>query len=285
MTDKTIDTLIPDIYDVVENGVDDDNGLIDAFSAELGDQLKKRLIRSEHQQRDKISLSGIGQCIRKQWYRAHGYQGEKLEPWTHIKFIYGDLIEALVVCLAKMAGHEVRGEQDVLYVEGVKGHRDAVIDGHTVDIKSASKYGFQKFVDGTVAASDSFGYIDQLTAYTEGASDDVDKSASYNLAVAKEMGKLALFELKADDMPDIKARVRDVVAACGSDTPPDRPYAPLADGKSGNMKLGVACAYCPHQGECWKEANDGIGLRTFLYSNGPRFLTTVAREPDVREAS
>jgi hypothetical protein len=42
---------------------------------------------------------------------------------------------------------------------------------------------------------------------------------------------------------------------------------------------------CSHKFRCWSAANGGLGLRTFQYSNGPKFLTHVAREPKVREST
>lgn len=281
---KKIDTLIEDIYKVVDEGVLDDNEEhIDQMANEIGAQLKRRLIANKDEEEHRgIRLSSVGQCIRKQWYQAKGYEGEKIQPATKIKFIFGDLIEALVLCLAKMAGHDVRGEQDEVEINGVKGHRDAVIDGYTVDVKSASKYGFRKFAEGTVRDDDAFGYTEQLASYVEGAS-DIERDAAFNLAVAKELGTLALYRLDKANMPDVRNRVDMVVTACNSSTPPERPYSAEADGKSGNEKLGIACSYCPFKHKCWEDANDGAGIRTFIYSTGPRYLTKVVREPDVQE--
>jgi hypothetical protein len=64
---------------------------------------------------------------------------------------------------------------------------------------------------------------------------------------------------------------------------PDRCYPPVEDGKSGNLKLSVGCSYCGYKFKCWDDVNEGKGLRTFIYSNGPRFLVNVEREPDVYE--
>jgi len=42
----------------------------------------------------------------------------------------------------------------------ILGHRDCVIDGCVVDVKSTSSIGFKKFRDGSIKHSDSFGYLD-----------------------------------------------------------------------------------------------------------------------------
>lgn len=58
---------------------------------------------------------------------------------------------------------------------------------------------------------------------------------------------------------------------------PERAFQPEPDGKSGNMKLGLQCSYCNMKHACYPN------LRTFIYSNGPRYLTTVVKTPDVPE--
>jgi len=201
-----------------------------------------------------------------------------------LKFMFGDLIEELLLLLVRLSGHEVRGEQVGVTVGGVLGHRDAVIDGFTVDVKSASKFSFEKFKNGQIKEDDPFGYMDQLAAYTQGAA-DVDKSKAYNLVMGKELGNLTLFELDSSEMIDAEARVKEVqTALLDNVNPPVRPYEPRAEGKSGNMALPVTCSYCPFKFKCWADANGGDGVRTFIYSNGPKYLTTVEREPKVPEA-
>ena len=64
---------------------------------------------------------------------------------------------------------------------------------------------------------------------------------------------------------------------------PARCYSPIADGKSGNLKLPVGCVYCGHKRDCVSDSNNGKGLRVFKYARGKRFLTEVRKEPDVEE--
>jgi hypothetical protein len=67
------------------------------------------------------------------------------------------------------------------------------------------------------------------------------------------------------------------------DSPPDRCYDDIPDGVSGNRKLAIGCLYCSHKRTCWSDANQGKGLRVFQYAKGHRFLTNVAKEPNVDE--
>jgi len=76
----------------------------------------------------------------------------------------------------------------------------------------------------------------------------------------------------------IEERIKNIKRVVKSETPPERCYEPIADGKSGNMKLAVGCSYCAYKHECW-----GKDLRTFIYSTGPRYLTEVKFVPSVLE--
>jgi hypothetical protein len=49
------------------------------------------------------------------------------------------------------------------------------------------------------------------------------------------------------------------------------------------MKLATACSFCDFKKHCWSSSNNGAGLRAFKYSNGVRYLTSVASTPDVEE--
>ena len=43
------------------------------------------------------------------------------------------------------------------------------------------------------------------------------------------------------------------------------------------------CNYCDYRVDCWKDANDGRGLRTFKYANGYKYFTKIVNEPKVEE--
>jgi len=74
------------------------------------------------------------------WHSIHTPEkAEALPAWAEIKYTYGHILEALAISLAKAAGHEVTGEQDAITVDGILGHRDCVIDGCVVDVKSANR--------------------------------------------------------------------------------------------------------------------------------------------------
>ena len=286
---KKIDTLIEDMNAVLEEGVPSIRDMqvvepvLNATDA-ISTAVFKALDPENRKRKPSLYMSNLGWPRCKMWFHLKGYPGEEFDASTRMKFLMGDIFEEVALLLARLAGHEVKGEQDALELDGVRGRRDAVIDGYTVDVKSASPYGFEKFRNGTLAFDDPFGYIDQLAAYT-GADNTVNQDAAYDLAVHKVLGKFALYRSEADEWPDMSAKIKQIRADQDEDSPLDRCFTPVPDGKSGNEKLGVSCSYCPFKEECWKDSNDGKGLRTFIYSTGPRFLTTVEREPNVPEAN
>lgn len=285
MTD--IITLVPDIYKLLEEGKEPDEANLEVFARNLTNTLRRRLFKQETD--PTLRMSNIGKPDRQLWYELNynrlGLPREKLEGHTLFKFLYGDIIEETLLLLAKEAGHTVEDEQREVVLEGIKGHIDAKIDGVVVDVKSTSKYAFKKFEDGTLAQDDPFGYIDQLSGYA--STEEYKGSDAAFLAANKELGTLALLTIPARDVEQraVAKRAVYVKEMVKQKTPPKRCYDAVPEGKSGNMKLDTGCSYCAFKEECWKDANGGKGLRTFLYSTGPVYMTQVEKEPKVMEVT
>lgn len=282
----SINTLVKDINDVLEGKGGWDSAITEYFLENMKDFAETRMEDQEENPvgERKLRLSQLGKpCDRQLWYSMNLPVSEESFPaHTLFKFRYGDIIETMILSLAKAAGHKVEGEQDELYVDGVKGHRDAVIDGITVDVKSASSYGYQKFASGNLRADDPFGYISQLSSYVYAGRDhpvESHPSLGAFLAVDKQNGYLCLDMY--DFGPELDKKLSEVQykqEMVQQDIPPERGFEDEEDGKSGNRKLKAGCSYCDFKHACWPN------LRTFLYSGKPRFLTQVVREPLVKEA-
>ena len=240
--------------------------------------IKSRLVREKRE--PTLRMSSIGKPARQLWYEINEPEyAEKLHPNAYLTFLIGDLYEEVILFLASQSGHKVEGMQDELDLYGIKGHRDAVIDGMTVDVKSASPYSFKKFEEGLSPDKDAFGYIQQINNYMEAGQDDpivVTKDEGAFLAANKVTGDLHLDVHKKSNAPiqEIIEYKKQVVTL---PEPPERCFEPEPMGKSGNMALGINCSYCAFKRRCYPE------LRTFLYSTGPKFLTTVVEEPRVPE--
>lgn len=255
---------------------------INTFANRLANHLAERLVREKREAT--LRMSNIGKpCERQLWYEMNTpEEGEPLRPETFMKFLYGDIIEELVLFLAELAGHEVTGRQDEQEVSGIKGHRDAVIDGTLVDVKSASSFSFKKFKaeNGLTPEGDGFGYLTQLQSYLEAAQEDdavQNKTQAAFLVVDKGLGHLAL-DIKERDTtvnwPEFFERKKQIIS---SEVVPERGFEDEVFGASGNKKLGFNCSYCPFKKTCWPDS------RTFLYSYGPVTLSKVVREPGVPE--
>jgi hypothetical protein len=278
---KQIDTLIPDIYALFEDpDFKFEPTKVEAFGRQLAEFISLRVEAVNHP--SQLRMSNLGTtCLRKLWYMMNEPEkGEKLDGETRFKFLYGDLIEALALFLADAAGHTVEGAQDELLINGVKGHRDAIIDGVLVDVKSASPYGFKKFKEHTLEGDDAFGYIDQINAYLFASQDDprlVEKRKAAFWAIDKTLGRMTLDFHDANGV-DYAAKIDDIRAVLVQPKPPARGYADVPDGKSGNRKLDTVCSYCAFKETCWP------GLQTYAYSTGPRFFTSITKEPRVEKA-
>lgn len=276
---KNIDTLIPDIYNMLEQGVDTDNAEMDKFLDDFASQVREAasiiLQEGKREGKTNLRLSQIGKPDRQIWYGVKGVEGQPLSGQTRIKFLMGHLLEAVLIMLTKAAGHSVEAEQEEVTVEGVLGHQDCIIDGVLTDIKSASSFAFKKFRDNKLAEDDPFGYIAQISAY---ATRRGDKEAAF-FAIDKNSGELAITKVHDLEMIDANARVNYLKGIMDTDTPPPRCYNDVPDGKSGNRKLTTGCTYCGYKTRCWDN------LRAFKYSNGVRILTHVAKTPDVEEVA
>lgn len=281
---KNIKTLIPDILNLFkpENHHELNPDNLKTFGENIGKAIARHF-KEREERKPELYMSSVGRkCKRQLWYMINKPTlAEKLRPETYLKFLFGDLYEELLLFLSKEAGHTVEGEQDSISFADLRGRRDAVIDGHLVDVKSASSRSFDKFVNGKlVEGDDPFGYMDQLNLYLHSANDDPivkDKDTASFFVVNKEIGKLALTTIPKNSK-DYHEEVSATKKLMASEDTPERPFVAVPDGKSGNMKLPVNCAYCQFKEECWPN------LRTYLYANGPRYLTVVERTPDVPEA-
>ena len=181
--------------------------------------------------------------------------------------------------LVKASGHEVTDQQKEVEVNGIVGHMDCKIDGEVVDVKTASRFAFNKFNNNRLAEDDPFGYLGQISGYeaAEGTSN------GGFLVINKESGELCMHLPDQKDKINVAEKIDSLIPALDLDSAPELCYDPIPDGTKGNMKLPKGCSWCKYKYECHKDANDGQGLRTFKYSKGYTYLTKVVSEPKVEE--
>lgn len=277
---KHLDTLVEDIYSTLaplnnNKGLEIDPEMLD----ELGEAFKD-CIRGWATPRENatkyLRMSNIGKPIRQLYFDMKEESDKKFNEssFLPIRFLYGHLLEELLIFFVKMAGHEVTDAQKEVVVDNIKGHIDCKINGEIVDVKTASNFAFKKFKEGTLRDDDPFGYLAQLSGYE--AAENTNEGGF--LAINKETGEIALYRPDELDKPNIRYTISKAKKAMDLDTPPKEIcYPPVAEGKSGNMKLPKQCGFCPHKYKCYSD------LRTFKYSKGLTYLVKVVNEPKVEE--
>lgn len=281
---KTIDTLVEDIQSVIYGQGGWNKSIAEAMGKSIADTANKRFSKPQ-EPRGYLSLSSIGTpCKRKLWYKINkpGF-GEPLDSNMLLRFFYGDMIEELILAMVDASGHTLAGSQDRLTVHGIRGHRDAVIDGMTIDVKSASPFAFKKFKEGNLRDNDPFGYISQLSSYVYAAKDDplvTDKNRGAFLAIDKVNGEICLDVY--DFTEELKTKEQEMLAAkelVSGDIPNERIPPVPASKSSPNTKLDKSCQFCEYKKACWPN------LKMYQYSYGIEYLVHVEKPPKVPEVT
>ena len=222
-----------------------------------------------------LRMSNVGRPNRQLWYDIKSNKNqEDFSPAVIFRFLYGHVVEELLLFFVDLAGHKVEHQQAEVNVLGLKGHVDCLIDDVVIDIKSASDFSFRKFKDGKLSQDDPFGYLAQLAAYEHG----FGKSGGGFLVANKSSGEICLYRPDELEVPNIESRLETVRTELKEDVPPrERCYPIIAKGKSGNMGLHNSCKWCRHKFQCNPD------LRVFKYSNTLEYLTEVEVLPSVEE--
>lgn len=274
-----LEDIPKDVYALFDPSIDHEvsEENLELFAEEMKSLVRTRL-KEYRRPTNPLRFSGLGKPDRQVWMDAHPdpTNEETMIPKTYLKFMYGDVIEQLLLFLIREAGHEVSNTQGTVEVNGVTGHIDAIIDSVVVDVKSASPYGFKKFADNAVTEDDPFGYVAQLAGYADVLTPGEDAAW---IAMDKVHGDVCVSPLKKTVIKYNKPepRIEHLKKVLESEEPPALCHEPVPDGKSGNLKLATGCSYCKHKYRCFPDT------RLFLYSSGPRWLTKVVNEPKVPE--
>jgi len=314
---KTLDTLQEDIYHVLNTG----EGWTDEIATWVAEDSRKALVRQMKPRKEgkpSLRMSSLGQpCERKLWYDFNVQKvlpknvkiNRKLDPWVKLKFIFGDLTESLLLGLVIASGHRLEGLQERVEIDGIVGHRDCIIDGMQFDAKSASTFAFNKFKNNQLKGfyntvnkggkregvwvppekADAFGYISQNSSYLFASLDDPrikHKSKVGFLALDKQFAHVAvdIYDV-SDQLEKKREEIQHKKDMVKWDDPPDRvgwgtKFASKKAGEpdpNGNIALDAPCSYCEYKEVCHP------GLRTFLSSTGPLYLSRVVKEPKMTE--
>ena len=282
---KNLSTLVKDIYAALNpltkgEAIAITDEQIDEFGESIKNALRQWARPGERNSQFNLRMSNIGRPARFLWFdrRSSSEDNTMLES-TMIKFLYGHMLEEILILFAKLSGHTVTDEQKQVEVSDVQGHIDCKIDGEVVDIKTASNYAYKKFSEQTLRDDDPFGYIAQLSGYEEAEG----TTEGGFLVINKETGQLCLYQPGELDKINVKSKIGSLKKAIDSDEKPPLCYQPVPEGKKGNMKLHRNCTYCNFKFDCFEDANNGKGLRVFQYAKGPMYFTRVTAPPKVQE--
>lgn len=287
---KTILTLIPDIYEVAYTGVpvgENVDKTIVEYATRSGEMMGKKLYAEERKTKDPldrtIRMSELGTfCTRQlilKWY-APEYGAPpytyKHDPTLGVKFGYGNLIEEFVLALAEAAGHSVSSKQEQVAlpaVQGwtVKGSIDCIIDNVLVDVKSASKFAFDKYCkEGFTVANDSFGYSFQLQGYKHALNSQTSKSYDAKfLFVEKETGRIQLVDPRPIPKREIDSRVVVVGSAAEKYIAHgDLPMRVPTKAHKYGEQLDITCSYCNFKHACFPD------MFTYVDRGRPVHITT-----------
>ena len=247
---KSIDTVVKDVYDVMESK--DYSGDLGAIAMTAGREVEDAIKEAfePREQKTDLRMSTIGKCERAQWYNYKGYKPEELKGEVFLTFLQGHILESVLVALLKLSGHKVEDQQKKHTIEGINGSQDCTIDGELVDIKTASAWSWDNKFKEDGIDGDAIGYIKQLSAY--GKADN--RKHGYFLAFNKNKSTLKL--CKQDLEQDIDTYIVDLKSKMESDTPPMR----LANATTWNKarteeKLCMTCSFCGFKEDCYGKGN------------------------------
>ena len=160
---KDISTLATDIKQLIANiSKGKSANISDKQMNKFLDNIKEALLAWNNPDRKKqgmLRMSVLGKPPRQLWYdRFSPKKYMAGDDSLNLKFLYGHILEHLVLFLAELAGHKIEDQQKKVEIDGITGHIDSKIDGEICDVKSASSFSFKKFKSGELLGDDPFGY-------------------------------------------------------------------------------------------------------------------------------
>ena len=229
-------------------------------------------IRKQFTKREspKLRMSGIGSPICKQILSLQNCPKET--SYNDImRFLFGDLIEAVAMLVIKAAVIKVVGEQKpsqiILDKENIKGTLDVIIEEDGVqkvwDIKSASPFSFDyKFRKGydKIKDDDPFGYIVQGHLY--GESNKMPFGGW--IVVNKSTGEWAVVDAPSD-IEERKRVIKEANNIVKAVKKADFKKVKLKDDwetyrqdgeilRTKNRLMPKLCSFCEYKRHCWTDA-------------------------------
>lgn len=267
----------------------EDGDAIGSMAWRIGQRFAMQFCRTRTGRKGHMHTTMLSRgCARYAWHKYHGTPEGALEPEVQMNFWIGDLGEASLIALARLAGVNVEGNNAPLQVltptgEWVTVHPDGwyrLPDGtvRNVEFKKVRQWSMEHTQE-TGKVDNDFGYLSQASmeiAAERGAGLSVTETEF--VLFAPENGEWASI-LMPYDQALVSLCLSTVSAACGLKAPPRLDTEPEVEWdrdlharvQTGRSILPLLCRFCPFRVECWPEAERKV--RTFKI---PRKVESVA---------
>jgi len=252
---------------------------------QFGEDCKKAIRKQFKERRDKsfrVRMSGIGKPLCQLQMEKSGAKKEEMPYNSKLRFLFGDMIEAITVLLLKASGTTIDSEQKQVsraskYFEtGLTGTYDVEIDGKIYDIKSASDWAFKnKFSMGfeSVVDKDVFGYKSQGYLYA----DAENKKFGGWIVINKSTGEMCIVSPPKNDANHRKEALKlaeDNIKALMENKPFKRCFTDIEEKYrnklTGNRVLDSVCSFCSFKQECWGDKIQYLPQQVFDSEGKPR---------------
>lgn len=237
--------------------------LIEEFGDKCKQVLRKHFQEEQERKRFTLRMSNIGKPVCQLQMEKMGAPKEPMPYSLKMKFIYGDLVEALGMFILKASGVNIQAEQVAVDLDiggtTLSGTLDVEIDDAVYDLKSTSGYAFKhKFGPSggynKIAEDKAFGYVHQGFAY--GAA--YEKPFAGWIAINKESGEWNVVELPdgaANSSEQILGEVDHAIRQINNKADFRRCYEDILEKfnkrPTGNRMLGTTCGFCEYKRSCW----------------------------------
>ena len=236
----------------------------------------QRQFMGEHESKPGIlRLSKAGKCPRQIAYAFYGYEikGKEIDSRAKIVFFQGDLVELMMMSLARLAGCNVVGTGFNQITVGVpilgkEGNDSTIVEGHPdgflidngvklTECKSMASYSYERFEVGEI----DDGYKAQINMYLEGTGLD----ECILVAMNKDNGVLGEMLIKKD--PKIVKNAKDGFSDVLKSTKGFLPNPMYVADEKGTYPW--QCLYCAYHGWCKTNAEKVLVGRSYKLREKP----------------
>ena len=240
------------------------------FTQDCEEAVSRQLRRENKPYR--LRMSGLGRPLCQQLVERGGVR-EEMDYNGVLRFLFGDIVEALTMLLLREIGAKIVSFQESVELEiagkKIQGTLDLILEDElgqkkVWDIKSASEWAFNyKYSGGydKLKEDDPFGYLMQGYLYSEATG----LPFGGWIVVNKSSGQVLVVEVPDWKQEDKKEYLKDAERRVRILTDPDSKVVKLdtefetyrANGeviRTGNKTLAKQCSMCGYRSHCWPDA-------------------------------